>query len=327
MTYSLLIEDRYYAKKTFECNTLCRKVKLSTRRTGKPAVLSFELLKAGDLSFAEGDPVRFEVDGRLLFYGYVFVKEQNRWGEISVTAYDQTRYLLANQAYRFEGYTAEGIIGRIARDFELPVGTLEPTGYVIPYRSYDGNKSCLDIIQDALQLVTVNTGKVFVFYDDCRALTLRECGRWKSDVVLGEGALAGDYTYKTDIDSDTYNLIKLVRPNKDTGKGDVYEAVNSGTMERWGRLQYYEQVDEELNPAQIQAQARVLLSYYDRVLRTLELEAIGVPGLRAGQMVFINIPALGDISLSRYVLLESVEHTFEHEKHRMKLRTRALSES
>lgn len=325
MNYSILIEDRYFSKKTFECATLTRTVKLTTQRTGKPATLAFDLIKAGDLSFSEGDPVRFSVDGVLLFYGYVFIKEQNRWGEISVTAYDQTRYLLANQAYRFQGASAEDIIRRIAGEFELNVGDLSSTGYAIPYLDCDGNKSCLDIIQTALQQVTVNTGKVFTFYDDCGALSLREAGAWKSDAVIGDGALAGDYTYKTDIDSDTYNRVKLVRPNQESGKGDVYVEEDSAAMEKWGLLQLYQQVDEELNPAQIKAQAKTLLAYYDRVLRTLELESLGVPGLRAGQMVFLNIAALGDLSLARYVLLESVEHTFEHEKHRMRLKTRPLS--
>lgn len=324
MNYSLLIEDRYYAKKTFECAPLTISATLSTRRTGAPASLKFDLMKAGDLSFGEGDPVRFSVDGTVVFYGYVFTKEKDRWGKIAVTAYDQMRYLLANQAYRCEGYTAEGIIRRVAGDFELTVGALEQTGYVIPYLD-SGGKSCLDFIQLALQQVTVNTGKVFVFYDDCGKLSLREAGNWKSDVVIGEKSLATGYTYKTDIDSDTYNCIKLVRPNGDTGKGDVYEERSGADIARWGLLQYYKQVDENLNPAQIVEQAKTLLAYYDRVLRTLTVEALGVPGLRAGQMVFLNIPELGDISLSKYVMLESVEHTFEQERHVMKLETRPLN--
>lgn len=326
MKYSLLIEDRYYAKKTFECAPLTERATLSTRRTGVPASLKFELIKAGDLSFGEGDPVRFSVEGTVLFFGYVFTKEKDRWGRITVTAYDQARYLLANQAYRFTGYTAEGIIRRIADDFRLTVGELEPTGHVIPYLDFgSGNKSCLDIVQSALQQVTVNTGKVFVFYDDCGKLALREAGNWKSGVVIGEGSLATEYSYKTDIDSDTYNVVKLVRPNEMTGKGDVYQAEDGANVDKWGLLQYYKQVDEDLNPAQVKEQARTLLAYYNRVLRTLTIEAVGAVGLRAGQMVFINIPDLGDISLSKYVMLESVEHTFESEKHTMKLETRPLN--
>lgn len=324
MIQSLLIQNRN-TNKIYECASMTESVTFTSKRTGSPGKLEFSLLKAGDLAFFEGDPVRFSVDGTLIFYGYVFTKEKDRWGVISVTAYDQTRYLLAKQAYRFVGATAEDIIRRIAKDFGLTVGALADTGYTIPYLDFGSGKSCLDIIQSALQQVTINTGKVFVFYDDAGKLSLRESGAWKSDAMIGSGSFATDYSYKTDIDSDTYNSIKLVRPNSTTGKAEVYQEQDSEKIGKWGLLQYYEQVDEELNAAQITAQAKTLLTYYDRVLRTLSIEALGVLGLRAGQMVFVNIPDLGDISLSKYVLLESVEHTFENDKHTMRLETRALS--
>lgn len=324
MNQSLLIQNRN-TNKIYECASMTESVTFTSKRTGSPGKLEFSLLKAGDLAFFEGDPVRFSVDGTLIFYGYVFTKEKDRWGVISVTAYDQTRYLLAKQAYRFVGATAEDIIRRIAKDFGLTVGALADTGYTIPYLDFGSGKSCLDIIQSALQQVTINTGKVFVFYDDAGKLSLRESAAWKSDDMIGSGSLATDYSYKTDIDNDTYNSIKLVRPNSTTGKAEVYQEQDSEKIGKWGLLQYYEQVDEELNSAQITAQAKTLLTYYDRVLRTLSIEALGVLGLRAGQMVFVNIPDLGDISLSKYVLLESVEHTFENDKHTMRLETRALS--
>lgn len=325
VSYSLLIQNRNSGK-IYECASIAQTVVLSTKRTGAPASLKVDLLKCGGLAFWEGDPIRFEVDGTLVFYGYVFTKEQNRWGELSVTAYDQTRYLLAKQAYRFTGATAESIIRRAASAFRLTVGALENTGYTIPYLDFGSGKSCLDIIQSALQQVTVNTGKVFTFYDDCGKLALRESGKWRSEAVLGDGFLVTDYTYKTDIDSDTYNSVKLVRPNAKTGRGEVYSVKNNADIGKWGLLQYYAQVDEGLTDAQVKAQAKVLLSYYDRVLRTLSLECLGVVGLRAGQTAFINIRNLGDISLSRYVMLESVEHTFQNGKHTMRVETRALTE-
>lgn len=324
MNDSLLIQNRNSGK-VYECATLTKTVTLSTKRTGSPASLTFDLLKGGDLAFFEGDPVRFSVDEQLLFYGYVFIKEKDRWGNISVTAYDQTRYLLAKQSYRFSGVTAEGIIRRIANDFQLNVGTLASTGYTIPYLDFGSGKGCLDIIQSALQQVTLNTGKVFVFYDDGGALALKESAQWRSNAVVGDGSLATDYTYKTDIDSDTYNAVKLVRPNEKTGHGDAFEVRDSTTIQKWGFLQYYDQVDENLTDAQIKSMAQTMLAYYNRVLRTLSIESLGIPGLRAGQMIFIRIKDMGDISLSKYVMLESVEHTFEEGKHTMKLETRALN--
>lgn len=325
MNYSLLIEDRFGTKKIFECRDITQSVSFTTNRTSSPGVLKFELLKSGDISFQEGDPVRFTVDGTPVFYGYVFTKEKTRWGEISVTCYDQLRYLKANQSYSFVGMTAGDIIRQIAKDFNLKVGTIEDTGYKIPSLVCN-NKECLDSISKAVQITTVNTKKVFVFFDDSGLLTLREAAGMKQGVVLGDKSLVTDYTYTTDIDKDTYNLIKLVRPNEETGKGDVYESKDSGTIGRWGLLQYYDVVDEQMNPAQIQSQAKTMLAYYNRTLRTLKLECLGVPGLRAGQMVFINIPELGDISLSKYAMLERVEHSFENESHTMQIETRALND-
>lgn len=42
--------------------------------------LKFNVLKAGDLSFAEGDIVRFSADGQLQFYGWVFTKSKDPLG-------------------------------------------------------------------------------------------------------------------------------------------------------------------------------------------------------------------------------------------------------
>lgn len=322
--YSLLLQNRSSGK-IYDLGTSCKEVTFSTKRTGQPAKLEFDVLKTDGLAFFEGDPVRLTVDGVPIFYGYVFTKEKDRWGSIKVTAYDQTRYLLAKQAYRFTGATAEQIIQRIAKAFNLNVGSLAATNYKIPYLDFGSGRSCLDIIQTALQQVTINTGKVFVFYDDFGALALKESGAWRSSVVVGSGSLVTDYTYKTDIDSDTYNQVKLVRPNSKTGKADVFEVKDSSNIAKWGLLQYYDQVDESANTAQIKSQAKTMLAYFNRVLRTLSIESLGVPGVRAGQMIFIDIPDLGDIALSKFVMLESVEHTFESDKHTMKLETRALT--
>ena len=50
-----------------------------------------------------------------------------------------------------------------------------------------------------------------------------------SDVVIGDKSLLTDYTYKTDIDSQTYNSVKLARPNEETGKADTVVAEDSIT--------------------------------------------------------------------------------------------------
>lgn len=51
------------------------------------------------------------------------------------------------------------------------------------------------------------------------------------------------------------------------------------------------------------------------------MSALGVPGLRAGQMVMMKVPGLGDINLDQYVLLDKVSHTWENDKHTMNFTT------
>lgn len=321
-TMSLLIEDRASGV-VKDYAPVATTVTWNTQRTGTPGKLSISMVKGHDATFSEGDGVRFSVDGVPVFVGFVFTKALTRFGELTVTAYDQLRYLKAKESYLFTAEEAGAMITKIATDFQLKTGTLEPTGYPIP--SYvKENKSCLDIISGAIQLTTHGTGKIYVFYDDAGGLSLRLAENLMVASVIGDGSLLTDYTYKTDIDSDTYNRIKLVRPNEETGRTDVYLFQDSDTIATWGVLQYYDKVDEEMNTAQITEKGNTMLAYYNRVLKTLTIESIGVLGIRAGSMILINIPQIGAISTNQFVLLDSAVHTFEQNTHTMKLNTRAL---
>ncbi len=292
----------------------------TTNRTGSPGKFTFTLIKAGDISFVEGDAVRFIVDGQLVFYGWVFHKSKDRWGIIEVTCYDSIRYLKANASYHFYEQTAGQIVKQIAEDFQLPISNIEDTGYAIPALLED-DQSCLDIIEEAIQQTLLHTGKVFVLFDDGNGLCLRDVANMKTNVVLGDRSLVTNYKYETDIDKQTYNSIKLVRENEETGKADIVEVKNTETIGRWGLLRLYKTVDKESNTAQMWEQAKTMLSYYNRRLRTLSVESLGVLGLRAGMLVLMKIQGLGDINLSQYMMIEKITHTFENDKHTMSIDT------
>lgn len=322
MNMQLLIAEKRTGK-LWDAAPCVTTASITTNRTGSPGKFTFTLIKAGDISFVEGDVVRFSVDGQLVFYGYVFTKSKDRWGVIDVTCYDSVRYLKANASYRFYGQTAGQILSQIAADLQLPTSVIEDTGYAIPSLLED-DQSCLDIIEEAIQQTLLNTGKVYVLFDDGNGLCLREAANMIADVMLGDRSLVTNYTYKTDIDQQTYNSIKLVRENEDTGSAEVVEVYDSETVGRWGLLRLYQTVDGDVNAAQMAAQAQTMLSYYNRRLRTLSVDSLGVLGLRAGMMVLMKIKGLGDIDLDQYVLLEKVTHTFENDKHTMTFDTLEL---
>ena len=51
-------------------------VTIEWERKGQPGKLTFEVVKTPGLSFQEGDPCRFSVDGTPVFYGFVFEKSR-----------------------------------------------------------------------------------------------------------------------------------------------------------------------------------------------------------------------------------------------------------
>ena len=323
MTYELILLEKGTGK-SWDIAPQVQKVTYTTNRTGAPGTLKFTVNASG-ISFVEGDSIRFSVDGQLVFLGWVFTKSRDRYSVIDVTCYDQLRYLKASASYCFVARTVGQIIQEIAQDFQLTVGTLDDTGYAIPTLIME-EKSCLDIISTAIQKTLLATGKLYTFFDDGGSLSLREAGAMVATGMVGTGSLLLDYTYKTDIDEQTYNSIKLVRPNETTGRGDVFQAMDSSNVARWGLLQLYETVDEALNDAQVAAQAKSMLEYHNRRWRTLKVSALGLAGLRAGQMLMMDVPYLGDINLNQLVLLEKVTHTYQSELHTMDFEVRELGE-
>lgn len=315
MKAELLITEKRTGK-VWDAANCTTQATYTTNRTGSPGTFKFTVQKSGDLSFVEGDVVRFSVDGQLVFNGYVFTKSKDRWGVIDVTCYDQMRYLKANASYSFYGQKAGDIIKQIAEDFQLNCSQIDDTGYTIP-SLIETDQSCLDIIQGAVEQTLLNTGTLYVFFDDGNGLCLRKPEDMKANVMIGDKSLVLDYTYKTDIDKETYNSVKVAMPNEETGNADVYVAQDSYNIGRWGLLQLYQKVDGDANSAQLKEQAEATLKYYNRRLRTLSVSSLGVLGLRAGQMILMQIKGLGDIDLNQWLLIEKITHTFENDKHTM----------
>ena len=309
--------------KVMEVSRSVTEVTYTTNRTGYPGQLEFTLLKAGELSFYEGDTVRFSVEGKLVFFGWVFTKSKDRWGVISVTCYDRIRYLKASASYAFYNQSASDILKQVAGDLQLELGAIADTGYKIP-SLVEEDQSCIDIIEGAIHQTLLNTGDIYVMFDDGKGISLQKPENMKSSIMLGDRSLVTDYTYKTDIDQQTYNSIKLARPNEETGRADVVIAQDSSNIGQWGLLQLYQTVDGDVNDAQMKSQAETMLNYYNRVTRTLSVTSLGVPGLRAGMMIFLKISGFGDMKMNQYVLLEKVTHTFANDLHTMDFETLPL---
>lgn len=297
-------------------------IEWSTERRGVPGKLCFKVLKDDVLCFGEGAAVRMRLDGRDVFSGFVFSRRRDRGQAITVTAYDQLRYLNNKDTYVYENRTASQLVRMIAADFRLNTGTVEDTGFVIASRVED-NTSLFDMVGNALDLTLQNTGEMFILFDDSGKLTLKNISSMRvgegDDCLLVDGDTAENFEYASSIDSNTYNKVKLTYDNGGSGKREVYIAQDSKNMNRWGVLQYYDTLSEGENG---KAKADALLKLYNSRTRNLKItNAAGDIRVRAGSLVLVRL-SLGDMEVKNFMLVEKVTHSFRLDGHFMNLTLR-----
>ncbi|HEY8387378.1 MAG TPA: hypothetical protein VIK74_02175 [Parasegetibacter sp.] len=250
--------------------------------------------------------VRFRYDGADIFYGYVFKHVQNKVKKITATAYDQLRYCKAKDTIVVKNDTVDSLVRKMCNYFNLKTGTLANTGYKLP-TSVQDDKTWLDIIYSAIDETLKNTGRWYCLRDEFGYVALRELQELQLDLVLGDESLAYDFEYEKTIDDNFYNQIKIVSDNEATGKRDVYITRDSGSIAKYGLLQYFEVLDKNYNPAQAKAKADALLRLYNREVETLELSCLGDVRVRAGTSFFGQIE---DIELNRRLIVREVTHEF-----------------
>lgn len=310
----------------YEIAQLCTdSITLTTQRRGSPAKLTFkvarDIVNGKTASFFEGNNVKLIIDEVKLFSGYIFSKSRTKEQIITVTAYDQTRYLKNKDTYNLTGKTASEIIKLIADDFKLQTGNISDTKYKIDNRIED-NQSLWDIILNALDLTTINTQNLYVFYDDFGFLTLKNVKEMLIDnVFISDMNTLIDFNFKTDIDTDTYNQIKLYRDPKkeDSNRGrKVFKVIDNINQLNLGILQYSESISEAYSEEKIIDIANRLLKLKSRVKKTLSVEDKGDLRIRAGCSLPVVLKDIGE-SLNKILTVESCTHTFKNCEHTMKL--------
>lgn len=302
--------------RVFEC-AIQEPVIWETHRKGVPGKLTFNVLKDELLGFYEGDPVRFDYDGKKIFFGFVFTKKRTNNRIISVTAYDQLRYFKNKDTYTYKNKTAAQLLRMLANDCnpKLYLGIVADTKYVFTSR-VEEDQEFFTIMKNALDITTQNTGVVYVLYDDYGKICLRDVKTLKLDILIDEES-GESFEYTTSIDENTYNKIKLSRENKKTGKREIFIAQDSENMNQWGMLQYTDTVEEGEN-AKVKANA--LLALYNRKSRKLHINKVfGDTRVRGGSTLGVQL-YLGDLTVAKFMMVETVKHSFYESDHRMDLK-------
>ena len=223
MSVELLIENELGTK--LYIPIVQEGIEWSTERKGTPGKLTFKILKDDILDFSEGSPVRMRENSDNIFFGFVFKQQVDKEQIITITAYDQLRYLKNKDTIVYENKTADQFLQMIADDYSLNVGVLENTKYIIESR-IEENISLFDMVENALDLTLTNTGQMFILYDDFGKLMLRclssmMVGNQEAYLMVDEET-GENFKYTSSIDDNTYNKIKLTYDNEDMGVREVY---------------------------------------------------------------------------------------------------------
>lgn len=289
-------------------------VQWSTKRQGEAGSLYFTVLDDGKIKFEEGNAVRFQYEGKKVFFGFVFSKESDKDNLIDVVAYDQLRYLKNKDTYVYANKRADQFVRMIANDFGLNVGTLQNTRYVIP-SAVEDNTTLFDMINSALSTTLQNSGEQFIVYDDFGKLTLRRMQDLALNTVV-DADTAENFKYKSSIDEETYNRVKLIRENDEKGTREIFIAQDSKNINDWGVLQHFDTVGEDENG---KSKADALLRLYNTKTKTLEVNnQFGDVRVRGGSMLPVELK-LTDTRISNMMLVEKVTHTFKKDEHLMDL--------
>ena len=291
------------------------KVKWEVSADGSAGKLTFEARADGILKVQEGDQVKLRYKKQDVFFGFVFSKKSSKDNWISITAYDQLRYLKNKYSYLYENTTVTRAIKDLAEIFQLNLGTIDNTEYLIPSLVED-DETLLDIILAGLNETITETKEKYILYDNVGKLTLTNMANMYTSVLLDTSTIQ-DFSYESSIDSDTYNRVILYYdPDDETATRQYFKAEDVDNVKKWGMLLYYESVKA---PSIGQQKADALLALKNKKTRKLSIKGgIGNLNVRAGCLVIINLK-LEDTVKQSYMMVSKVTHTFTNDSHTMDL--------
>lgn len=277
-----------------------------SRAANAAAVLEASVVKAGDLSFDEGAPVKLLCDGAEVFSGRVFTKSRTRPEIINIRAYDELRYLQNRDCCSFVSATPGNMLRQIAGMLDLPLGDVADCGYRFTAKVYD-NRRYLDMLADVLADVLRVKSKHYYVLAENGKLCLRDCREMMVNVVMSLPNFCG-YSYLTTLDDGYANRVKVIYEDKRKSLRQEYMAENREDIKRFGVLQYVSK-NASAN-RQTKAQADQLLRDLNHRGEQLSVRgALGDVRVRGGSMVRVNLN-LGDRIVNDWALVQSAVHTF-----------------
>ncbi|MFI3230480.1 MAG: hypothetical protein R3Y29_02885 [bacterium] len=272
-----------------------------------PSILKLSLLYSlSDYDLSEGDAISIRYEQSNLFYGYIFTINSNS-DYITITAYDQLRYLIHRDTYTYYNKKASDVIKNICSEYGLTTGAIADTSYIIPYR-IEENQLLMDIFSTALELTQNFNNQKYLLYDNFGQITLTNYNSLILDFILDCQSLASDYSFTSSTDKNVYNSIKVSVKNQKTDIISTYLAEDPLNKSNWGFLRLFKRLSNDYTPAQAKNYADNLLQSYNVLHEQLQVSFHKFIDIRPGNSLNVILKN----SVSKFMLVEQVSYSISN---------------
>lgn len=263
-----------------------------------------------------GRLVIISIDNVEFMRGFVIDAGPDSSGKESVTIVDNNWYLTKNDDMRiFKRRRADQIIRETCQNFQIPVGTLANTGYVLPKMAWPDGASLRDIFIQAITETRRRNGRAFAITSTKGKLNLIERSKQVTEWNLEDGVTLTEASIRRSIE----NTYTQVRTYGDLENGRVTGlARNADLIRKYGLMQKIESYSEE-NPSQSAVNALAKERLRELSETEVQMQVTSVVGKTtaiSGTSIYVYNKLTGIIG-GYYIVSDG--HTFDENGHSMTL--------
>jgi hypothetical protein len=291
-----------------------------TNMLAQPGKLTIALSDSRLVDFSHGSAVSLMVDDHRMFNGYVFTITK-RPNSSEVICYDKIRYLGSKDSLVMSSTSIKKVCDQVKESTGIEISVTG--GETSLGKKVFDNQSYYQMIQWSLDEDLKKSNEMHIVRDEYGDLKVLDVSTLMHPIVIGDGSLLTDWEFSSSIDESTYTTVKLVRDRSKRKKirRSTVVVQDSESVRKWGKLQYFERIDDKTTDSAMRQMAYDLLKLYSAPTQTMSLIAIGHPPLKAGDGAGILIGDLDNegFAKARAAFCSSVRHVITPESHTMEL--------
>ena len=282
----------------------------------------------------EGFNIGYWMSGIGGFNGNIFTLSQSGENKelISGTAYGWLRYLKCDGWTTFENMTASQVFEKVCNIANIPHKVITPSSYICKTATCAGD-TLYSAVQKAIYETMVYEKKWYIiqpFFDQTGGGIQFVDILWDKNIKqikFDEESAILSWDFESSIDESANIIVTYTEGDKDeeTGKTSITatgSVKDESTIQEWGRLT---KVIQDQKPAKdsggtLNVSADQWLTFYNSPRRTIRLNCMGIPGIIAGNIIYLeifNVVSIGTIQ--GCLVVDECTHKIENGKHTMDL--------